>query len=87
MGQLMMVALHSLYFSMFSSCDLYPSYFAYTIGFLSLMLLGLFGNFFYRTYIKNSTSSSIKVQLNGNQASNGNVLFDCKSTEINKKQN
>lgn len=55
MGQLLLVILHSVYFSMFSSCDLYPNYFAYTIAFLSLMLFALFGNFFYQSYIKNSS--------------------------------
>lgn len=58
MGQLMLVVLHSLYFSMFSPCELYPTYLAYPIGFLSLMLLCLFANFFYQSYIKNSNGSS-----------------------------
>ena len=57
MGQLLLVAFHSIYFTMFSSCDLYPSNFAFLIAFLSLMLLGLFANFFYQAYIKNSSSS------------------------------
>lgn len=63
MGQLLLVIVHSLYFSMFSSCDLYPSYFAYTIGFLSFMLLILFANFFYQSYIKSSSKSPIESNI------------------------
>lgn len=53
MGQLMLVVLHSLYLSIFSPCELYPSFLAYPIGFLSLMLFCLFANFFYQSYVKN----------------------------------
>ena len=63
MGQLLAVVLHSLYLSMFSPCELYPKFLAYPIGFLSLMLLVLFANFFYQSYIKNSKGSPKSLNM------------------------
>ena len=82
MGQLMLVVLHSLYFSMFSSCELYPSFLAYPIGFLSLMLFCLFANFFYQAYVKNANDS-----LNAAKSLNASRSLDTKSlTHLKKKE-